>query len=183
MFLPPHPKARISSRIVVADDLAESIRQNSDPTFSGSYEMTITYFDSLTIFDYPDGLREVQVPGRGYLYLAGDGTWKESDRFEWPVMGPLTGWSEAQGIAEGMVQADAVVIGYEILADTPTVHLRWAQASDEVWADVWMDATGATLRAVMDMGLSEPGQENQMLVVWDVQSLAPEEIGPLPTNP
>jgi len=145
--------------------------------------MTITYFDNFTIYDFPYGLREVQVPGRGYLYLADDGTWKESDRFEWPPFGPLVDWSEAQGIADGIVQADPVVIGYEILADTPTVHLRWEEATDDVWADVWLDATGANIRTVIDMGLSEPGQENQMLLVWDVQSLAPLDIGPLPTNP
>lgn len=183
LFSPPHPRARISSRVVVADELAESIRQTSDPNFSGSIEITITYVDSITIYDYPNGLREAKMPGREYLYLADDGTWRESDRFEWPAIFPLTGWGEAQGIAEGMVQADPVVIGYEILADTPTVHLRWEEAGPDVWADVWLDATGAAIRAVMDMGLSEPGQENQMLLVWDVQSLAPEEVGPLPTIP
>lgn len=177
----PYPRARISSRIELADEFAEQARQEGG-LLSASYGFIITYYDSFTIWDYPDGLREVNAPDRGYLALTEDGSWEESDDFEDPVFGPIVDWSEIQEAAASLVQLDPLVVGYELLADIPTVHLRLQEVGPDVWADMWLDQKGAVIRAVLDIGGDLAGSNNQIWMVWDVQALDPKDIGPLPAN-
>lgn len=178
----PYQRARISSRIELADEYAEQARQEGR-LLSASYGFIITYYDSFTIWDYPDGLREVNAPGRGYLVLTEDGSWEESDDFEDPVFGPIVDWSEIQEAAASLVQLDPLIVGHELLADIPTVHFRLQEVGPEVWADMWLDQKGAVIRAVLDIGGDLAGSNNQIWMIWDVQTLDPIDIGPLPPNP
>lgn len=176
----PYPRARISSRIEVVDDLAQ--RLGRDDLLLESYGFIITYFDSFTIWDYPDGSREVKTPDRGYLVLTADGSWEESEVFEDPILGPIVGWDEVQEAAVSVVQSDLLVVGYELLAEIPTVHLRLQEVGPGVWADVWLDQKGAVIRAVFDIGGDLTGSENHVWLIWDVQTLDPKDIGPLPQS-
>jgi hypothetical protein len=50
------------------------------------------------------------------------------------------------------------------------------------WADIWMDAHGLVVRMIIDLALEEPEYSNQSWVVWDVLTLDPQDIGPLPPS-
>ena len=177
----PYQRARISSRIELSDEFAEQARQEGG-LLSASYGFIITYYDSFTIWDYPDGSREVKTRDRGYLVLSDDGSWEESAVFEDPILGPIVGWNEVQEYAASIMQLDPLVVGYELLADIRTVHLRLQEVGPGVWADMWLDQKGAVIRAVLDIGGDLAGTENQIWMVWDVQTLNPENIGALPPS-
>lgn len=174
----PHLRARISSRIEVVDDLAEQLGR--EDLLLESYGFIITYFDPLIIWDYPDRPRHVETPDRGYLFLADDGTWQEVDHGEVSWFSPWHEWFEAQESGEAMLRLDPIIIGYELLADVPTVHVRWREVAPGTWGDMWLDQKGAVIRAVFDIGGDMTGGENQLWLIWDVQTLDPKDIGPLP---
>ena len=121
----------------------------------------------------------MSTTGRGgVLSLGDDGTWRESDSELWQLA-PLYTWSDGQNGAEGLFRLNPVVVGYELLGDRPTVHLRSGEAPADVWADMWLDTTGVALRVVYDV--SFPGEQDQMWLVWDVQDIGPEtDLGPFP---
>jgi hypothetical protein len=139
--------------------------------------MIITYFDGLTIWDYPDGAREARLTDGEYLYLADDGSWQVSDQFEWPPIPLFPEWTMAQITAEDMLQAGLEVVGYELIADVPTAHLQL----EEDLAHLWVDETGAVIRLVVDY--SEPDQDILWFAVWDVETLSPDLTGPIPDEP
>lgn len=176
----PYPRARIASRIEVVDDLAEQLGR--DDLLLESYGFTITYFDPFTIWDYPDRPREVRTPDRGYLFLANDGTWQEVDGGEPSWFGPWLQWFEAQESGESVLRRDPIIIGYELLAEVPTVHVRWREVAPGTWGDMWVDQKGAVIRAVFDIGGDMTGGENHLWLIWDVQTLDPKDIGPLPAE-
>lgn len=178
---PPHPRARISSRIEAVDDLAEQLGR--DDLLLESYGFIITYFDPFVIWDFPDRPREVETPDRGYLFLADDGTWQELDPGEVSWFSPWHEWFEAQEGGEAMLQKDPVIIGYELLAEMPTVHVRWREAAPGTWGDMWLDQKGAVVRAIFDIGVDMAGGENRLWLIWDVQTLDPKDIDPLPSDP
>ena len=173
----PHPRARISSRFVVMGDRDELAAQGIDISALEGMDLIITYYDGFTIWDYPDGFREVQIPEGKLLYQAEDGSWQESDRFEWPPLPFAPEWAIAQWMAEGMLQAEPEVIGYELVADTATVHLHAAGGA----AQLWLDETGAVIRLVTEV--AEPENGLGWFTVWNVETLAPEPSGPLPSQP
>ncbi len=175
----PHSRGRISSRLEVGDQPGP---QSDDGSWLDGYEYTITYVDNFTVWEHADGSREVRTQDGSYLYQTDDGTWRESDAFEWPPFGPLVEWSEAQYSAAGILATGSTVVGYELLADTPTVHLRWPEAPPGTWADVWLDARGAVMRIVVDVGLAL-GNQNEGWLVWDVLTLDPDDPDPLPPLP
>lgn len=178
MALADHPRARISSRIEISDELA----QISDSEIEQmSLIITITYYDGYSIWDYPGGYREARREGGDYMYLDSDGTWKVSDRFEWPPFGPLPEWTIADEYAWGLIeQGGHIVEGFEVLAGVETAHLRWAGASAERWADIWVDSSGTVIRLILDMARDDEDPLNQVWMVWDVLTFDPQDIGPLP---
>lgn len=169
-----YPRARISSRVEIADALP------SDPELAQLSQLTITYYDGYTIWDYPDGYREARRGSGDYMYLNDDGAWQVSDRFEWPPFGPLPEWFDAQWIAGDLLEQEHEVEGYELLAGIETAHVRWGDAAAEQWADVWVDSSGTVVRMVLDMASNEEDPLNQLWMIWDVLTLDPQDIGPLP---
>jgi hypothetical protein len=67
-------------------------------------------------------------------------------------------------------------VGYETVADTPTVRLLLVEGDDR--AHVWIDKTGATLRLVEDFG--GPDGESRWIGIWSVETLSPVLAGPMP---
>ena len=137
--------------------------------------MTITYFGDLTVWDYPDGVREVKVVGE-YLYRADDGTWQESERFEWPPFGPLPEWHVAQVAASSCLEADPDLAGSEEVAGVVTVHVSCGGDTGSI--DVWLDKTGVVMKLVILE--PEPDTSLRLETVWEVTSLNIEPEGPLP---
>ncbi len=173
----PHPRARIESSLAVVEGLDELGASGLD-TSRLDQAMTITYYDGLVIWDAPDGYRQIYIPNRGTYYPMGDGRWMEAAGFEWPVFGPLSDWPTAQAAAALVFDAGPSVVGYELVAGTPTVHLSLAGGGES--AQVWLDETGAVMRIVQDfMG---PDGSSRWLGVWDVVTLAPQLQGPLPSD-
>lgn len=176
---PPHPRARISSRLEFADTLREQI----DPSSRDGLQYEITYLDGVTIWDYPSGGREVKPRGDGgFLFLDEDGSWQVSDRFEWPPFGPLPEWSIVQWMAGDLVEAGLTPMGYELIAGAETVHLRWAEAPNGAWMDIWLDSSGAVMRMVVDMAGDEVEAAEKAWTIWDVLTLDPSVVGPLPPD-
>lgn len=180
---PEHGRARISSRIEILLSPDEAETRGIDTVSLDQAEITITYFDGITVWDYAGGYREVSLPDGELLFLDQDGTWTESSRFEWPPGGPLGEWRFAQGMASDVITASEAV-GYEMLADIPTLRLHWFPSPDDTtgdeiveWtSDVWLDATGTVIRLVT--GASADGIP--IFLVWDVETLSPDLTGPLP---
>ena len=173
----PYPRARISSQLVVVGDREALAAQGIDLSLLEGTGLVITYFDGLKIWDYSDGSREVQVPGGELLYQAEDGSWQESSRFEWPPIPLLPEWFMAQQIAEDMLQTEPRSVGYELIADVATLHLEVEGAT----AHLWVDETGAVIRFVADV--SGPEGDFPWFTVWNVETLSPELIDPLPDQP
>ena len=114
------------------------------------------------------------MPGRGLLNQAEDGSWVESDSFEWPPIGAIPEWSMLHPHLEP-TDITVEVVGDELIADTPTVRLRWTR-EDQV-GDYWLDEIGATFRMVAGSLIEH---DQWLLWVWDVETLSPELTGPLP---
>jgi hypothetical protein len=170
----PHPRARILSGFSL-------VGSGSDPGHEQE-SMTITYFDGVIVWDYSDGTRELTVDEGGshryrYQYIE-PGFWVDVGRVEveWPETGPVLEWTHfdipLNALSEGWE-----VVGYELIADTPTVRVR--AGDDTATAELWLDKTRATLRAVV-AELKENGEWS--VWVWDVESLSPELTGPLPPD-
>jgi hypothetical protein len=170
-----HPRARITSFLAAVDGLEVFAAEGFD-TDRLDQRMTITYFDGLVIWDDPAGPRQVFVPGLGSFYRGADGAWAEATGFEWTIIGPLADWSLAQDAAALVVEAQPEVIGYEMVAGTPTVRLALIRGEDR--ADVWLDETGAALRIVQDFTGGDGA--SRWLGIWSVETLSPELTGPLP---
>ena len=165
--------AQISSYIAVSgneEDLAGL------DVAAGIFEsMTITYYSDVTVWDYPEGFREVEINGE-FLYQAEDGTWQDSDRFEWPPFGPLPEWDFAQATASSCVESDPEQIGAEEIAGVVTLHLKCG--FDESGVDVWVDQNGLVMKLVIEE--AEPGTSLLLQTVWEVTALDVEPDGPLP---
>jgi hypothetical protein len=170
------PAARISSRLEVG------AIPGVDAMIADGVEWTITYVEGFTIWDYPDGSREVLPDGGEYLYLSEDGTWQPSERFEWPPMGPAPGWWAVQSYLEGLVELGYDVVGYERLAGVDTAHLRCPDITPGFWCDFWVSNDATVVRMILDWGAYDPGEENKVWMVWDVLTFEPMEIGPLPSD-
>lgn len=174
---PPHPRARISSRLEFADTLREQV----DPSSRDGLQYEITYLEGVAIWDYPGGGREVKLRGEGgFLFLDEDGSWQASERFEWPPFGPFPEWSIVQWTAGDLVEAGLTPMGYEVVGGAETVHLRWDEAPDGAWMDIWLDSSGAVMRMVADLGGDEVEDAEKAWTIWDVLTLDPSEVGPLP---
>ena len=137
--------------------------------------MTITYFGDLTVWDLPGGFREVRSDS-GLLYLSEDGTWLESDRFEWPPFGPLAEWEFAQSAASQLFESDPEVVGFEQVVGVPTLHLR--EVVDEASVDLWVDASGLVMKLITEAIKEDPSLRLQ--IVWEVTGLDVKPEGPLP---
>ncbi|MDP3983646.1 MAG: hypothetical protein Q8Q52_01395 [Acidimicrobiia bacterium] len=173
---PPHPRARIFSGYMTGADAEELAAAGYDPDLLQK-EMTITYFDGITVWDYPGGFRQVATPDGVLLYQAEDGSWQESEGSEWSPL-PIPMWPLAQDMVVGLLETDrAVTKGYETLADSETVHLRLIDNQTEVW----LDEVGAVMRIVFD--LSKPDKGLSLFMVWDVETLSPDLTGALPDLP
>jgi hypothetical protein len=170
----PHPRARIlSGFFLVGSGSVPGLQREA---------MTITYFDGVIVWDYSDGTRELTVDERGswryrYQYVE-PGFWVDVGRVEveWPEAGPVLEWMHFD-VPLGALPGGWEVVGYELIADTPTVRLI---AADEAGtAELWLDGTRATLRAVV----AEPAENGEWSVwVWNDETLAPELTGPLPPD-
>lgn len=180
---PEHDRARISSRIEILLSPEEAEAVGIDLVLLDQAEITITYFDGIKVWDYPGGYREVSLPDGELLFLDQDGTWKESSRFEWPPGGPLGEWRFAQSMASDRI-TESEALGYEMLADIPTLRLHWFPSPDDTtgdeavgWtSDVWLDATGTVIRLVT----GAPADGIPIFLIWDIETLSPKLTGPLP---
>lgn len=168
---PPHP-----SGYLTAADAEELAAAGYDPDLLQK-EMTITYFDGITVWDYLGGFRRVATPDGVFLYQVEDGSWRESEGSEWSPL-PIPMWPLAQEMVVGLLETDrAVPAGFETLADSETVHLRLVENQTEVW----LDQVGAVMRIVFD--LSKPDKGLSLFMVWDVETLSPDLTGALPNLP
>lgn len=68
-----------------------------------------------------------------------------------------------------------IVVGYELIADTPTVRLRYV--GEDGVRDYWLDEIGAPMRMVAGSIIEG---EAWWLLAWDVETLSPELTGPRP---
>jgi len=165
----PYDRARITSCLSLIDGEELIVAEGFD-TDRLAQAMKITYYDDLVIWEDPEGLRQIFHPEVGSYYEADDGSWQEATGFEWTVVGPLSDWSVAQSAAALVLDGDTEVVGYEMIADTPTVRVALIQGRDR--ADIWLDDGGAALRIVQDFtggdGLS------RWLGVWSVETLSPD---------
>lgn len=172
-------EARIASRF----EWADSVRETMDAAEVNSFALTITFVDGYTIWESQDGYRLVRLPEDGdYYHLNDDETWQLDDHFEWPPFFPPSDWGAAHHYADGLLETDFTVVGYELVNEGETVHIRWSEAAEGQWADAWFDDSGAVWRLVLDLGLDEPGQGSQAWMIWDVLTLEPTDIGPLPPD-
>jgi hypothetical protein len=172
---PPHPRARIFSGFMTGADAEELAAAGYEPDLA-QQKMTITYFDGITVWDYPGGFRQVATPAGVLLYRAEDGSWQESEGSEWYPL-PIPMWPFAQDMVAGWLETDRVAIqGYETFGDSETVHLL---VDDKT--HLWLDQVGAAMRIVFD--LSKPEKGLSLFMVWDVETLSPELTGPLPDLP
>lgn len=169
----PHPRARIFSGYMTDADPEELVAAGYDPSLL-KRRVTITYFDGITVWDYAGEARAVGMPDGRLLYQADDGSWQKSDMSEWSPL-PIPMWPMAQDMVVGLFETDTVEeLGYEILAETETVHLEMVENHTEVW----LDRDGAVMRIVMD--LSKPVQGSSVFMVWNVETISPELTGPMP---
>lgn len=176
-FVSPYLRARISSRF-------EGNDRALDQPISDERSITITYIPGFTIWDYEDGRREARAPGGDYMTLNEDGSWTVNDAFEWSPYGPFVVWRDAQSGYEGLLSVGVNVESYERIAGVDTAHLRWKDAPAEKWADLWVDAQGVVMRAVVDFDIEDSMSDgNMMWIIWDVLTLDPQDIGPLPPTP
>lgn len=176
-FQPPYERARISSRLEINEDAF-------DQPIEGDGGYTITYIPGFTIWDITDGSREVRVHGGDFMTLNPDGSWEASDHVEWAPIGPLVEWRDAQSGYEGFHSAGFTVESYERIAGVDTAQIRWQDAPSDMWADIWVDSNGVVMRVVADFGLEDPEfGDNRWWLIWDVETLDPQDIGPLPPSP
>lgn len=174
----PYDRARITSCLSLIDGEELIVAEGFD-TDRLAQAMKITYYDDLVIWEDPEGLRQIFHPDVGSFYEADDGNWQEATGFEWTVVGPLSDWSVAQSAAALVLDGDAEVVGYEMIADTPTVRLALIQGRDR--ADIWLDEGGAALRIVQDFTGGDG--VSRWLGVWSVETLSPELTLQLPVSP
>lgn len=171
----PYPRARIASRIEVDEQKVKGFGDDSG--------VTITYIPGYTVWEYTGGFRQVAVDGGDLFSLNQDGTWTTIDEaFELPPFGPFMEWSDVNSGYEGALSVGITVVGYELVADTETAHIRVDDVRSDLWADLWVDANAVIMRAVVDFDAEEGGAGNQMWLVWDVLTLDPQDIGPLPPS-
>ena len=171
----PHPRALITSCLSMTGG-GELLAAQGFNTDALNQRMKITYFDGLVVWEDGDGFRQIFTPDVGSFYQAEDGSWQEATGQEWSAFGPLSDWSLAQAEAGLVLAASPTIVGYETVADTPTVRLLLVQGDDR--AHVWLDETGATLRLVEDF--AGPDGESRWVGVWSVETLAPILEGPMP---
>lgn len=172
----PHPRARIFSGYMTGADPGQLAAAGYDPSLLAR-RVIITYFDGITVWDYAGEARAVGIPDGRLLYQAEDGSWEESEMSEWSPL-PIPMWPMARDMVAGLLESDAVVeLGYEVLAETETVHLEMVENHTEVW----LDRHGAVMRMVMD--LSKPVKGLSVFMVWNVETLSPELTGPTPDVP
>lgn len=169
----PHPRARIASRIEVDEQAVGGSAWNDTG-------VTITYVPGYTIWDYNGGFREVAVDDGGVFSLNQDGTWATTEIDEFLPFGPFMEWSDVTSGYEGALSIGVEVVGYELIAGTETAHIRVEDVRSDLWADLWVDAEAVVMRAVVDFDAEEDGPGNGVWLVWDVLTLDPEDIGPLP---
>jgi hypothetical protein len=171
----PYPRALITSCLSLAGG-GELLSEQGFDTGGLDQRMKITYFDGLVVWEDAAGFRQVFTPDVGSYYQDADGSWQEATGSEWTVFGPLSDWSQAQEEASAILAASPQVVGYETVADTPTVRLLLVEGDDR--AHVWIDKTGATLRLVEDFG--GPDGESRWIGIWSVETLSPVLAGPMP---
>jgi hypothetical protein len=167
-YLVPDLDARIESSLEIVgpvDQLPEG-----QPTGS---RWVITYYDDMTVYDYSEDYREVQIGGR-YLYQTPDGTWLESDAFEWSPMSPIVDWFQAQSMAEACLQMGVEQLGAAEVAGVITMHVRCSEDSGAI--DLWLDESGRAMKLTTSSGPEGFGVEMKWIVT-DLD-VAPEP--PLP---
>jgi hypothetical protein len=171
----PHPRARIASRIEVDEQTVDGSAWNDTG-------VTITYVPGYTIWDYNGGFREVAVDGGSVFSLNQDGTWTIAEIDELSPFGPFMEWSDVISGYEGALSIGVEVVGYELIAGTETAHIRVEDVRSDLWADLWVDADAVVMRAIVDLDAEEDGPGNGVWLIWDVLTLDPQDIGPLPPS-
>lgn len=171
----PHPRALITSCLALTAGAADLEAQGID-TSGLDQAMKITYYDGLVVWEDDAGLRMVIDSEYGTLYEAEDGTWSTATGTEWSTVGPINDWSLAQAEASLVLGSDPIVVGYETVADTPTVRLLLIDGDDT--AHLWIDETGAALRLVEDFAGSDGS--SRWVGVWSVETLSPILDGEMP---
>lgn len=171
----PYARARITSCLALTDGAAALDAEGLD-TASLDQAMKITYYDGLVVWEDDAGFRQVFSPEIGSFYQIEDGSWREATGSEWTTYGPVNDWSMVQAEASVVLDADPVVVGYETVADAPTVRLLLVDGENR--AHLWIDATGATLRLVEDFAGGDG--VSRWVGVWSVETLDPVIEGPMP---
>jgi hypothetical protein len=142
--------------------------------------LTITYYHDMTVWDYPNGFREVLTGGE-YLYQDEQGDWVPSDQFEWPAMGPIYEWDEAQSWAEGCIEFGPEVLGIEEIVGLPTLHIKCSEptaaADNTSYADLWISEEGLVMKAYAE-SWAEPSAA--LVTSWEAIGVDVPPGDPLP---
>ncbi len=168
-FAVPPSDARIESSLELTGDTGELEAEETNSS------MVITYFDDMVVWDYDHGLREVSIGGRVLVQTA-DGSWVESEDFEWPLFGPVPDWFSAQSIAASCLELGPEPSGAAEIAGVVTMNARCNEEGGSI--DVWVVEFGRVMKLVVEY--RETGTDNAVTTNWEVTDLdfAPGE--PLP---
>jgi hypothetical protein len=160
----PHPFAGITVWFMFVDDAAIAAGE----FVPEDRPITITYYGDLKILDVED-YRQVDIGSRRFT-LEEDGTWFEDDFWEGSPIDAFFEWHVAD--VEAILERDFVVVGFEMVAGTPTVHIRLSE-SDAV-SEFWIDEIGTPFRVIAVGG--------EYVWVLNVETTTPEVTGPLPSE-
>lgn len=164
----PQRDARVESSMRVRGDL-----ENIDPMFKEDAEWVITNWQDIVVWDYGSGYREVSKDGR-MLFQAEDGTWQESDIFEWPMYGPDPDWFSVQVQAEGCLGSDPQELGAAEIAGVITKHIRCGDGSNGV--DLWLDESGLVMKKTVLATYTESLRVEWEWVVTDLDHYPGEPL-------
>lgn len=185
----PNPRGLMTHALILgADPSAWGEKSDEEDRALGCGRVIrLTHYDDITIWDYPEGGRQVHQPDRGYFYLGGDRAWNQIDYEEWSLWWDgFQGWFDAQWFGVEILKDDPSLIGYAMIAESETAYFRGDvfegdDAASRVQAELWLDAQGAVMRMLLYFGWE--GEELLTVILWNVETLEPTLTGPLPFEP
>lgn len=137
--------------------------------------VTITYAGDMTVWDFPDGFREVLRGEESFVYSPDTEDWHINDRWEWPVFGPDYEWRFVQPIAPACIDHDPEVIGVQAVAGVRSLHIKCVE--DGGVAEVWIGEEGRVLKSVVEIW-EDP--KFGLILGWEVTELDVPPGEPLP---
>lgn len=171
LFAPP-PRVQAISRI---DLQAVEGQTFAAGTKTERLEVTVTHVDEVSVWDYPDGRREVEIDSGSTLVLTESNEWQEGRR-QYPEPLALADWTSAKIMTMSLFGGEGTeIIGAEELVGMPTFRLRTVLEGYPV--EFWVGPQLEPIRIIIEIALEDIARGH---TVWDVQTFDPELTGPLP---